>query len=67
MAEKFHTELDKLKQDTIELVHLARQMLSDAVDALNVQDCTKAKSRQAGILMRPCLIVSGQGKNEAAA
>jgi len=43
MAEKFHTELDKLKQDTIELVHLARQMLSDAVDALNVQDCTKAK------------------------
>ena len=42
MAEKFHTELDKLKQDTIELVHLARQMLSDAVDALNVQDCTKA-------------------------
>ena len=42
MAEKFHTELDRLKQDTIELTELARQMLSDAVDALLVQDCTKA-------------------------
>ena len=43
MAEKLHTELDRLKQDTIGLVHLARQMLSDAMDALEVQDCTKAK------------------------
>ena len=42
MAEKFHTELDRLKQDTIELTQLARKMLSDAVDALLVQDCTKA-------------------------
>ena len=42
MAEKFHTELDRLKQDTIELAQLARKMLSDAVDALLVQDCTKA-------------------------
>jgi len=36
MAEKFHTELDRLKQDTIELAQLARKMLSDAVDALLV-------------------------------
>jgi len=42
MAEKLHTELDKLKQDTIELVQLARQMLGDAVNALLVQDCKKA-------------------------
>ena len=42
MAEKLHTELDRLKQDTIELVQLARQMLGDAVDALLVQDCKKA-------------------------
>lgn len=42
MAEKFHTELDRLKQDTIALTQFARQMLSDAVNALLTKDCAQA-------------------------
>jgi phosphate transport system protein len=43
MSEKFHAELERLKQDTIAMVRLARTMLSDSVNALFLQDCAKAK------------------------
>jgi phosphate transport system protein len=43
MAEKLHTELDRLKQDTVEFTQFARLMLSDAVDALLGQNCAEAK------------------------
>jgi len=42
MSEKFHTELDRLKQDTAEMVQFARDMLSESVNALTEQDTTKA-------------------------
>lgn len=38
MAEKFHTELKKLKTETLEMAHLGRFMLRTAVDALIRQD-----------------------------
>jgi phosphate transport system protein len=38
MSEKFHTELDRLKQDTAEMVQFARDMLGDSVHALIAQD-----------------------------
>ncbi len=38
MAEKFHTELDTLKTETLEMAHLGRFMLRTAVDALIRQD-----------------------------
>jgi phosphate transport system protein len=44
MAEKFHTELEKLKADTLEMAHLGRFMLRTAVDALIRQDCELAAS-----------------------
>jgi phosphate transport system protein len=42
MSEKFHTELERLKQDTAEMVQLARDMLSESVHALIGQDSKKA-------------------------
>jgi phosphate transport system protein len=42
MSEKFHTELDRLKQDTAEMVQFARDMLGDSVHALIAQDTTGA-------------------------
>ena len=42
MAEKFHTELEKLKADTLEMAHLGRFMLRTAVDALIRQDAELA-------------------------
>lgn len=42
MSEKFHTELNRLKQDTTEMVQFARDMLSESVNALNGQDTAKA-------------------------
>ncbi len=38
MAEKFHTELENLRQDTLAMAHLGRDMLRAAVDALIRQD-----------------------------
>ena len=38
MAEKFHTELKKVKKDTVAMARFARAMLRDAVDALVRQD-----------------------------
>jgi len=42
MSEKFHTELDRLKQDTGEMVQFARDMLSESLHAMAVQDTTEA-------------------------
>jgi phosphate transport system protein len=44
MAEKFHTELKKLKTETLEMAHLGRFMLRTAVDALIRQDIELAAS-----------------------
>jgi phosphate transport system protein len=44
MAEKFHTELKKLKMETLEMAHLGRFMLRTAVDALIRQDKELAAS-----------------------
>jgi phosphate transport system protein len=44
MAEKFHTELKKLKTETLEMAHLGRYMLRTAVDALIRQDKELAAS-----------------------
>ena len=38
MAEKFHTELENVKKDTVAMALLGRSMLRDAVDALIRQD-----------------------------
>jgi phosphate transport system protein len=38
MAEKFHTELKKLRKDTVEMARFGRSMLKDAADALIRQD-----------------------------
>jgi len=38
MAEKFHTELENVKKDTVTMALLGRSMLRDAVDALVRQD-----------------------------
>jgi phosphate transport system protein len=42
MAEKFHTELNTLKTETLEMAHLGRFMLRAAVDALIRQDLNLA-------------------------
>ena len=42
ISEKFHTELDRLKQDTTEMVQFARDMLSESLNALIGQDSAKA-------------------------
>jgi len=44
MAEKFHTELKKLKMETLEMARLGRFMLRTAVDALIRQDKELAAS-----------------------
>jgi len=44
MTEKFHTELQALRQDTLEMAHLGRSMLRSAVDALIRQDPELAES-----------------------
>lgn len=44
MAEKFHTELKKLKTETLGMAHLGRFMLRTAVDALIRQDKELAAS-----------------------
>jgi len=44
MAEKFHTELQNLRQDTLAMAHLGRDMLRSAVDALIRQDPDLAES-----------------------
>ena len=44
MTEKFHTELQTLRQDTLEMAHLGRSMLRSAVDALIRQDPELAES-----------------------
>jgi phosphate transport system protein len=49
MSEKFHAELDQLKQDSIEMARFAQQMLSDAVRTLvteNITDASEVKSRK---------------------
>ncbi|OPY37043.1 MAG: transcriptional regulator PhoU [Methanoregula sp. PtaU1.Bin051] len=43
MSEKFHTELERLKQDTVEMARFARDMLCDSLQALAVQDIDGAK------------------------
>lgn len=42
MSDKFHTELNRLKQDTTEMVQFARDMLRESLDALFNQDTEKA-------------------------
>jgi phosphate transport system protein len=44
MAEKFHAELNKLKEETIGMAQFARDMLDDAVKALVTQDCALAQN-----------------------
>lgn len=49
MAEKFHAELNLLKQDTIEMARFARNILADAVQALIAEDmqyASEVKSRK---------------------
>jgi phosphate uptake regulator len=43
MSEKFHAELKDLKQDTAEMVQFSRDMLSESVHALILQDPVMAK------------------------
>ena len=45
MSEKFHTELNGLKQDTTEMVQFARDMLSESLNALINQDIVKKHCR----------------------
>lgn len=52
MSEKFHAELDLLKQDTIGMARFARNMLADAVQTLIAEDVSHASevlSRKVGI------------------
>jgi phosphate transport system protein len=44
MAEKFHTELENVKKDTVAMALIGRSMLRDAVDALIRQDRERAVS-----------------------
>jgi phosphate transport system protein len=44
MAEKFHSELNTLKTETLEMAHLGRFMLRTAVDALIRQDLNLAET-----------------------
>ena len=44
MAEKFHTELENVKKDTVAMAKFGRSMLRDAVDALIRQDTALAES-----------------------
>jgi len=42
MSDKFHTELNRLKQDTTAMVQFARDMLSESLGALFDQETKKA-------------------------
>jgi phosphate transport system protein len=42
MAEKFHTELAMLKQDTIDMARFARDMLNESITVLMKEDVTSA-------------------------
>jgi len=42
MSDKFHTELNRLKQDTTEMVLFSRYMLSESLNALFNQDTAQA-------------------------
>ncbi|NTV00897.1 MAG: phosphate transport system regulatory protein PhoU, partial [Methanoregulaceae archaeon] len=42
MSEKFHSELDLLKQDTLQMVRFARDMLRESMDALLAEDYVNA-------------------------
>jgi phosphate transport system protein len=44
MAEKFHTELKKVREDTLQMARLGRDMLRESVDALIRQDADLALS-----------------------
>jgi phosphate transport system protein len=44
MSEKFHTELEAVKKDTVSMTLFGRSMLKDAVDALIKQDREQAAS-----------------------
>jgi phosphate transport system protein len=44
MTEKFHTELENVKKDTVAMAKFGRSMLRDALDALNRQDRELAES-----------------------
>lgn len=44
MAEKFHTELETVKSETVEMARFGRAMLREAVDALIRQDVELAES-----------------------
>jgi phosphate transport system protein len=44
MAEKFHSELEIVKKDTVAMAEFGRSMLRDAVDALIRQDVVLAES-----------------------
>ncbi|MDD3136204.1 MAG: phosphate signaling complex protein PhoU [Methanoregula sp.] len=44
MTEKFHAELNSLKDETIGMAQCAREMLDDSVKALVAQDCVLAQS-----------------------
>lgn len=48
MTEKFQTELSNLRQETLEMAHMGRDMLRSAVDALIRQDADLAKATIAG-------------------
>jgi phosphate transport system protein len=48
MTEKFQTELLNLRQETLEMAHMGRDMLRSAVDALIRQDTDLAKATIAG-------------------
>jgi phosphate transport system protein len=59
MAEKFHTELDALKQDTLEMAQMCKTMLRDAVDSLARQEIALAESviaRKEGIHRRETVL-----------
>jgi phosphate transport system protein len=52
MSEKFHTELEALKKDTLAMALFGRSMLKDAIDALIKQDkelATSVVARKGGI------------------
>jgi phosphate transport system protein len=43
MSEKFHTELNRLKQDTLDMARFARKMLCDSLQALTTENIEAAK------------------------
>lgn len=43
MSEKFHTELNRLKQDTLDMARFARNMLCDSLQVLTAENIEAAK------------------------